>query len=318
MQNRTRLNVGCPYCSNREVLKGFNDLETKFPEIAKEADGWDPSELIAGSIKKMSWKCSLGHSYSAKVINRTFSSKGCPYCVNQKVLKGFNDLETKFPEIAKEADGWDPATVIAGGKKTMSWKCDLGHRWKAKVEKRVGENKTNCPYCSNQKVLKGFNDLETKFPEIAKEANGWDPATVIAGSGKRMSWRCSKNHIWNTPISNRTSSRTSCPKCADYGFNPGKPSWFYLMERKNEQQFGITNDLETRLKNHKRNGWKELEVIGPIEGSIVQKTERDLKKWLKVHIGCIPNTQENWSMSKMKINSLAELRAKSGIETSIF
>ena len=92
-----------------------------------------------------------------------------------------------------------------------------------------------------------------------------------------------EGHTWMATLTNRTSHGHGCPICAEYGFNPEKPAWFYLMRRKNEQQLGITNDLVTRLKYHKKNGWIELEVFGPIEGSIVQKTERDLKKWLKDH-----------------------------------
>ena len=33
---------GCPYCSNKAVLTGFNDLATTHPDIAKQAHGWDP------------------------------------------------------------------------------------------------------------------------------------------------------------------------------------------------------------------------------------------------------------------------------------
>ena len=37
--------------------KGINDLATLFPDVAVEADGWDPSKVISGSNKKKSWKC---------------------------------------------------------------------------------------------------------------------------------------------------------------------------------------------------------------------------------------------------------------------
>ena len=42
-----------------------------------------------------------------------------------------------------------------------------------------------CPFCSNNKVWKGFNDIETKFPELAKEAKDWDPSTELPGSNKK-------------------------------------------------------------------------------------------------------------------------------------
>ena len=94
--------------------KGINDLATLHPEIAAEADGWDPSKIVAGSAKKLSWKCKRGHTWIVGVNDRIIYGTGCPYCVNRKVWKGFNDLGTLFPDIAKEADGWDPSEVLSG------------------------------------------------------------------------------------------------------------------------------------------------------------------------------------------------------------
>lgn len=36
-------------------------LAETHPEIAKQADGWDPTTLTAGSNKKVDWKCQVGH-----------------------------------------------------------------------------------------------------------------------------------------------------------------------------------------------------------------------------------------------------------------
>jgi len=47
---------GCPFCSNHQVLEGYNDLKTTSPELAQE---WNyekntikPTEITKGSIKK--------------------------------------------------------------------------------------------------------------------------------------------------------------------------------------------------------------------------------------------------------------------------
>ena len=166
----------------------------------------------------------------------------------------------------------------------------------------------------------GFNDLKTKFPDIAKEADGWDPSTVITGSHKKFPWKCSTcNYKWKTGIDQRTGKdKTGCSVCAQSGYNPEKPAWFYLMKRENEQQFGITNNLEERINVHSRTGWQLIRETGPYDGYEVQETEKKLKKWLKEKIGLVPNKQENWYTSKMEVHSLAELKERSGIETSIF
>ena len=124
---RTSRNTGCPYCAGRKLLKGFNDLQTRFPEIAKEANGWDPSTITAGVSKKLEWKCKEGHIYLSIVGLRTGRGSGCPVCSGQQILKGFNDLQSKHPEIAAEAYGWDPSTVAAGTKQKKDWICNLGH-----------------------------------------------------------------------------------------------------------------------------------------------------------------------------------------------
>ena len=36
----------------QKLKPGINDLKTKFPEIAEEADGWNPSSFSTGSEKK--------------------------------------------------------------------------------------------------------------------------------------------------------------------------------------------------------------------------------------------------------------------------
>jgi len=300
-------------------IPGVNDLQSQFPEIAAEAYGWDPSIITKASSKRLEWKCPNEHTYFTTVRSRTRTTgrgSGCPICSGQQVLKGFNDLQTKFPEIAAEAYGWDPTTVTAGTDKKKDWKCKRGHTWNAAISSRTAGR--GCPYCSNNIVLKDFNDLHSKFPEIAIEAYGWDPTTVIAGSAKQMNWKCSLGHTWKATLNTRTLQDTGCPFCAEYGFNPGKDAWFYLMQRPGEQQLGVTNDIQTRITTHERNGWFLIEIVGPGIGQKVLDTENAFKKWLKKEIGLIKGTTENWSTTKMEVQSLAELKARSGIETDLF
>jgi hypothetical protein len=93
---------------------GVNDLQSQFPEIAAEAFGWDPSSVVARTGQKKEWKCKEGHIYFSAIANRTNKGCGCSFCSGQKVLAGFNDLQSQFPDIAGEAFRWDPTTVIDG------------------------------------------------------------------------------------------------------------------------------------------------------------------------------------------------------------
>ena len=80
--------------------------------------------------------------------------KGCPYCVNKKVLVGFNDLASIEPKIAAE---WHPTLngaltpekVTAGSNRKVWWLCPEGHVWRTAISNRTNAKKrTGCPVCA--------------------------------------------------------------------------------------------------------------------------------------------------------------------------
>ena len=200
--------TGCPVCDGQKIVMGINDLLTTDPEIAAQAYGWDPSKILARHHQKYSWKCSFGHIWEATITARK-TGRGCHVCTGKQISIPHNSLPVEYPEIAKQAYGWDPETVMAKSGKRKEWKCSVGHIWISTVSNRT--KGAGCPYCSNQKVLKGFNDLQTTHPELAKEADGWDPGTKIAGSNKKFPWICSKKHRWNAVLASRAFAAVGCP-----------------------------------------------------------------------------------------------------------
>ena len=87
------------------------------------------------------------------------------------------------------------------------------------------------------------------------------------------------------------------------------------MSRPGEQQFGISNVIEQRLQVHRRDGWVDLEIIGPFPGDLVFETEQKLIQWLKKSIGTIPGKRENWSTTVLEIVSLKDLFLISGVSS---
>lgn len=123
--------------------------------------GLNPEELTCGSNKKAWWICSKEHEWKATIYNRS-NGKNCPYCSNQKVLIGYNDLATTNPKLAKQ---WHPTKngkltpqdVTASSGKKVWWICNKEHEWKAIIASRNRGN--NCPYCAKEK--------QTSFAEQA-------------------------------------------------------------------------------------------------------------------------------------------------------
>ena len=312
---------GCSICASKKIIIGTNDLASQFSKIAEQAYEWDPSKIMPGNHEKKKWICSLGHIWEATPKDRTQHNTGCPYCTNQKVLTGFNDLKTKSPEIAEQAYGWDPQKVLYSSNKKKKWKCKLGHTWQSVVYDRSSK-KTDCPYCSNKKHLKGFNDLETRCPEVAAEAYKWDPSKIMPGDHEKKNWICSFGHIWKASPNSRTNTSirggSGCPECSETGFKKSQSAWIYLMEREGEQQIGISNNLQKRMQEHGANGWEKLDSIGPYEGDKIYETEKKFKQWLKKEIGLIQGTTENWKQINLQVKSLKELKLISGIKTDLF
>ena len=307
----------CPYCSGQKVLTGLNDLQTRFPEIALQAFGWDPSSISSGSNKKMEWKCPLGHHWVASIYSRTSMGTGCAVCNNLKISVGYNDLLTTHPRIALQADGWNPQTLVSGTAKRMPWICQRGHKWKSSVNHRTERNQ-GCPYCSNKLLMKGFNDLATTHPDIAKEALECDPTTIKGSLAKNIWWICQDGHQWLATPLNRTKHQSGCPTCTKGGFDPNKDGYLYLLNHKEwgMLQIGITNFPSKRMTTHKKLGWDISEIRGPMEGHLTQQWETAILRMLKAKGADLSNSKiagkfdgysEAWSQANFEVKSIKEL-----------
>lgn len=187
--------------------------------------GLDIEKITTGSHIRVWWVCPKGHEYEASVGNRTRGT-GCPYCSGKKVLKGFNDLKTwsivnnykyLIDEFDYKKNDFDIEEITYGSGKKVWWICPKGHSYQTFLTHRT-KMFTNCPYCSNKKLLSGYNDLGTTHPNIAQE---WDykknnpvkPCDVMAGSNNKKYWFiCCKGHSYDSTLLNRKKGR-NCPVC---------------------------------------------------------------------------------------------------------
>ena len=315
VSNRSLRGDQCPICSGKRVLPGYNDLATLQPEFAKEADGWDPTQVSKHSNKKVNWKCTRGHKWRVSINSRSTFQTGCPTCSGQKILRGFNDLASINPSLANQAIGWDPSDEAQWSHKLVNWKCELGHTYKARIADRSSGD--GCPFCIGKKVLIGFNDLETKNPILARQAYDWDPKIVTEFSNKSLTWQCQEGHKWKSSISHRSNGR-GCPSCAKSGFDPNKEGWLYFLAHNQWEmlQIGITNFPEQRLSTHRSSGWAEIDIRGPMDGHLTQQWETAILRMLSAKGADLSNHKiagkfdgysEAWSKSTFEAKSIKEL-----------
>lgn len=273
---------GCAVCAGKVMLKGYNDFATLHPELLKEWDYEkniiDPSTIPSSYKKKVHWICSKGHKYETTVMSRAIQGTGCPYCANEKVMPGVNDLKTKNPELALEFDleknEIDIESLMPYSNVKVWWKCkNYGHSWEATVGDRTSGK--GCPYCSNppRKILKGFNDLFTTNPELKEQwdfdRNNKDPYSISKGSKYKAYWICNNGHSWKADVSSRACNHNGCPYCSQ-GTQTSIPEriiYYYLSK--------VFNDIEHNEKYQYMNGY-ELDIYIP---SLNVAIEYDGERW---------------------------------------
>lgn len=101
----------------------------------------------------------------------------------------------------------------------------------------------------------------------------------------KLSVTCQEGHTWWISIDNLLRGKR-CPSCAKFGFKKNKPAWIYLLKVLGKQEFagfGITNNLEQRIKAHKAKLLQHECVIDELEsfifedGSLALNIETKLK-----------------------------------------
>jgi len=332
--NRVLRRDGCPYCAGKKV-SASNCLSMTHPELAKQ---WHPtkngkmtpSDVTAGSMKKVWWKCNVAddHEWIAMPNSRTSMKSGCPCCANVKVVPS-NCLNTTHPKLSKE---WHPTKngnltpidVTAGSAKKVWWKCNVAddHDWKATIVKRAHYGR-GCPCCDGKKVVLS-NCLATTNSELAKEwhttKNGdLTPYDVIAGSMKKVWWKCNvaDDHEWNTRCVERLKGR-GCPCCSGTKVvksncfattHPKAAKLWHPYKNKNITPFQIT------ANSHTSNWWK-CNVADDHEwrstaNRVVQNQKRSTKSSCPMCSGlrvvksnCLatmyPEVAKEWYLSKNK------------------
>ena len=240
---------GCPYCAGKKPIRGETDLQTLYPELAKE---WDyekngaltPCDVTAGSHKIVFWILPYDDPKSGKhfifrwkaSIQDRVRGRGCPYLAGRAVWKGFNDLASRNPRLAQE---WHPflngklkpdevtdnSNRIVWWRKTVS-DPDTGEvmdlEWQASVANR--NRRADNPFEAGKMVKKEYNSLSKLRPDIAKEwhpiKNGkLTPDDVTPGSNKTVWWIITYTDLntgecfdmeWKATVWNRTAGK-GCP-----------------------------------------------------------------------------------------------------------
>ena len=297
--SRAYQGTGCPACSNKGLHSdGSNSMAVTHPRLARELmanEYGTAEELIAGTSKRLPWKCSIcEHQWETTGNNRTISSN-CPACVNQEFhSSGLNSIASKLPEIAHELlpnpHGTAETLIYVTGI-NLPWKCSTcGHEWKTTGRNR--ERGSGCGPC-NRGGLKsdGSNSMILTHPYLAKELlpnRHGDSNTLIATTNKKLPWKClACGFEWITSGAHRVYDGTGCSQCATHGFQPHLPAQYYVHEILNSfgdviyYKGGISGDWVIRLTRLKSDlpdhlSYNNIEVVHFNHGDDARELERNL------------------------------------------
>lgn len=204
-----------------------NLLTVARPDLISEIEleknlGLDVSKLSIGSHRKVNWTAKCGHSFEDRVYSRLRSRVGCPYCSGQRVLRGFNDLESLRPDLISEwseKNDFEPFEVVTSSHKIAKWICSESHEWETPIYSRAVKN-NNCSICSNRKTIEGVNDQHTRFGE--RLSFDWSPknsislrdALLFTRDESLYFWQCNDcSTEWEANLAVRIAGFRKCPTC---------------------------------------------------------------------------------------------------------
>lgn len=225
----------CPFCSNRRILSGYNDLATLFPQLLEE---WNydknkdisPNNLSINSTVKINWKCKeCKNEWETVVRYRTIRNAGCPKCSSLKNGKNKHEQSLRLNGCLNNKlllRDWDysknnklPNEYTKSSNEKVWWKCaKCGYGWQSKICNRTNL-KRGCPCCANHVIVRGVNDISTVRPELMKE---WHPTKnlnvspyeVAVGSRRKIWWLCPRGHEYQASLLHRKHG-TGCPICKE-------------------------------------------------------------------------------------------------------
>ena len=200
----------------REGLPTLNDTSMDYVIEVRGGDFSNVIDEIIGEITNVKVDIDIKRDYvDIENLREQMEKNGSLLVTNPKLAGEWNyERNRKLM----------PEHVFSNSNKRVWWKCKEGHEWQAQIDKR---NKgSGCPYCSNHKVMIGFNDLETTNPQLASEWNfeknaPLTPQDISCGSNKKVWWKCKEGHEWQVQISQRQQG-SGCPYCAGQRAIAGK------------------------------------------------------------------------------------------------
>lgn len=263
---------GCPVCARNSSVPQ-SEWDRRAAEMSLR---W--LAPVKGRHSKCLARCLLcGHeqTYEAGAVSQ---GHGCSKCGAEKASKK-QRLGSSVWESRAAAKGLRWIELPGNNSEKRPIECLIcKHIWRVKPASLAG-----CPVCSGTFVS------ETEWERRAA-AKGLRWVSLPEGSREPAEAECfSCGLIWST-VPDRVARGGGCPDCAETGFKPGKPAYFYFLEdpARGARKVGISNTdpRNFRLNAHRINGFEnELLILSNESGSKIAELETQVLAWIRLDCG---------------------------------
>jgi hypothetical protein len=193
------------------------------------------------------FRCSHNHEWFTRVERVIYGSTGCKKCSDQSQKTSIEEIDRRLA-----SRGITMVDEYKNARTRSLFRCSCGNEWKALVHSVASLSSTTptgCPRCQ----INNLADTLRSSKDSVNERLAHKGIVMISDyktARTRSLFRCSLDHEWETTPD--SVLRNNCPSCANYGFSPQKSAHVYILKFDSFIKYGITNNLDRRLKEHER------------------------------------------------------------------
>lgn len=270
-------------CGRMVVMKKLTREQAIARFVAKHGGRYDYSKVVYITMRQEviigCWKCGEDFNITPRAHIHS-QGDGCPNCTGNKTITK-EELSKQGKE--KFGDLFDYSLVeCTGNKAKVSIVCNTCHKVFQMRPNNHLSGDQGCPYC------RGFYRTTEEAIEDFKSV--WDDEydyseSIYLNTTTKIKVRCRKHGYFDVNYHHHMNE-VGCPSCGKGGFDVNKFAWFYIIHCGDFLGFGITSDMKTRMRNHKRNlvdAGHKFRLFGVRTGSgrDIKKLEDDLIREFK-------------------------------------
>lgn len=200
-------------------------------------------EYLGSTNIKHALICDNGHKYFAYLFSAF--DHGCKKCARVVSLESFLK---KLSNVV----GYRLVGQYVNMSTDTTFECPEKHTFDMTPNELINKN-LRCRQCSIERSRLTLDDINEKIQHRGISLIG----NYLGNARSKQTFKCANNHEWNAELSS-VMRGASCPECSVSGFKKEKSAHVYLLKFDSFIKYGISNRLNIRLSEHKRNGQYEI------------------------------------------------------------